>query len=72
MRFGIWNVWSLYRAGLLTAATRKFDRYRLDIVGVQEVMLHKVDTVTAGNYKFFYGKENKNRQLGRGFLYTIE
>jgi hypothetical protein len=34
MRFGAWNVSSLYRAGLLTAAARELARYKLDLVGV--------------------------------------
>jgi len=29
-RFGTWNVWSLYRAGSVTAADRELARYRLD------------------------------------------
>jgi len=36
MRFGMWNVMSLYIAGSLTAA-RELARYKLDLVGVQEV-----------------------------------
>ena len=39
MRFGTWNVRSLYRAGSLTAAARKLARYKLDLLGVQEVRL---------------------------------
>jgi len=34
MRFGIWKVRSLYRAGSLTAAARELARYKLDLVGV--------------------------------------
>jgi len=30
MRFGTWNVRSLYRAGSLTAAARELARYKLD------------------------------------------
>jgi len=37
MRFGTWNVRSLYMAGSLTAAAREFARYKLDLVGVREV-----------------------------------
>ena len=37
MRFGTCNDRSLYRAGSLTAAARILVRYKLDLVGVQEV-----------------------------------
>ena len=37
MRFGIWNVRSLYRADSLKAAARELARYKLDLVGVQGV-----------------------------------
>jgi len=69
MRFGTWNVRSLYRAGSLTAAAAwELARYQLDLVGVQEVMWDKGGTVRAGDYIFFYGKRNKNLQLGTGFF----
>jgi hypothetical protein len=42
VRFGTWNVRNLYRAGSLMAAARKLARYKLDLVGVQEVF-NKVD-----------------------------
>jgi len=31
MRFGTWNVGSLYRAGSLTAAARDFAKYKMDL-----------------------------------------
>jgi len=40
-------------------------------VGVQGFRWDERGTVTAGDYNFFYGKENEN-QLGTGFLYTAE
>ena len=36
MRFGTWNVRSLYRAGALGLVTSELDRCRMDLVGVQE------------------------------------
>jgi len=68
MKIGTWNVRSVYRAGSLKAAAR----YKLDVVGVQEVRWDKGCTVRAGDYDFFYGKGNENHQLGTGFLYTVE
>jgi len=41
MRFGIWNVRSLCRAGSLTAVVRELVRCKLDLVGVQEIRREK-------------------------------
>jgi len=58
--FGTWNLRSLYRAGSLTEASRELARYKLDLVGVQEVRWDKGGgTVRAGDYNFLYGKEMK-------------
>ena len=41
MKLGTWNVRSFYRAGSLKAAARELARYKLDVVGVQEVRWDK-------------------------------
>ena len=53
MKLGTWNVRRVYRAGSLKAAARELARYKLDVVGVQEVRWDKEGTVRAGDYKFF-------------------
>ena len=65
---GTWNVKSLYRSESLTSITTELARYKLDLVGVQEVSGEKAGTVREGDYIFFYGQGNENHQFGTGFL----
>jgi hypothetical protein len=44
------------------------EKYKLDLVGVQEVGWEKGGTVRAEDYTFFSGEGNKDHQLGIGFL----
>ena len=53
MKIGTWKVRSLRRAGSLKATVRELARYKLNVVGVQEVRWDIEGTVRAGNYKFF-------------------
>jgi len=61
----------MYRSGSLTTVAREVARYKLDLVGVQEVMWDKRGTVRAGDYIFIYGKGNSNHQLEQDCLYSI-
>ena len=69
MRIGTWNVTSLYRTGAVRLVARELDKYRLDLIGVQEVRLYGNGISPVGEY---YGKGNNNHLLGTGFLYMIE
>jgi len=46
VRFGAWNVRILYRAGSLIAAVRELARYKLYMVGVQDVRWDKGGTIS--------------------------
>jgi exonuclease III len=56
MRFGMWNVRSLNRAGSLKEAARELARYKFNLVGVQEIRWDKEGTVRGKDCNFFYGK----------------
>jgi exonuclease III len=68
MRFGTWNVSSMYTAGSLRAVTEAISKYKLNLVGVQEVRRGGGASEPAGEYTFFYGKEKEKNEVGTGFF----
>ena len=72
MRFGTWNIRSVYKVGSITAAGRELEVYILYLVGVQEVSWDKGSTVRAGVYNFYMEKEMKIINWEQDFLYSSE
>jgi exonuclease III len=70
MRFGTWNIRSLYRNRIrsLKTVTRELGKYKLDLVGVPEVRWEKGGAEQVEEYTFFYGQGNGNHQLGTGIF----
>jgi hypothetical protein len=68
IRVGTQNVRSLYRAGLLMAVMKEISKYKLDLVGVQEVRWDRGGTEPAGEYTLFYGKGNENHEICTGYF----
>jgi hypothetical protein len=52
MRFGAWNVRSVYRAGSHRAVPEELSKYKYDLVGVKEVRWDGGGTESAGEYTF--------------------
>jgi exonuclease III len=72
MSFGTWNVRSIYRSGSLMTMARELAKYKLDLVGVQEVRWDKEGTVRAGEYIFSMTKGRKIINWEQVFLCTRE
>jgi hypothetical protein len=68
MRFWTSNMRSLYRAASLVTVSKELSKYKLDLVGVQEVRWEGGGTEPAGEYTFCYEKGNENHELGTGFF----
>jgi hypothetical protein len=68
MRFGTWNVRSLYRSGSLKTVSGELAKYNLDLVQAQEVRWNKDGTGPAGDYTFSYGNGNADHHLETRFF----
>jgi hypothetical protein len=69
MRFGTWNVRSVYRAGSLMTVSKEISKYKLHLVGVQEVRWDRYGTEPAGEDTFFYEMGYENHELGTDFVH---
>jgi hypothetical protein len=50
MRFGTWNVRSLYRSGSLETVSRESQKYKLALVGLKKVRWDKDGSEPADDY----------------------
>jgi hypothetical protein len=57
MRFGTWNVRSMYRAGSLRAVGEEITKHKLDFVGVQDVRWDGGGTDQQANIHFSMERE---------------
>jgi hypothetical protein len=65
--FDTWNV-NLYRTFSLTSVSTELLKYKLHLLGVQEIGWEGGGTEAARKYTYFYVKGNENHEFGTGFL----
>jgi hypothetical protein len=68
IRFGNWNVRSLYKAGSLTTPEKEIPKCELDLAGVK-IRWDRGGTKPADEYIFSYGKGNENQESGKEFFF---
>jgi hypothetical protein len=62
----------MYRPGPLATVSEELSKYKLDLVGLQEVGWDTGGTKPVGEYTFFYRKGNENHELGTVFFCVSE
>jgi hypothetical protein len=70
MRFGVWNLESLYRTGSLITIAKELGKYKLDVVEVQEIRWGRDGTELAADFSVFYEVEMRVQcnELETGFF----
>ena len=68
-RVGFWNVRTLYQTGKLAQATKEFDSYNLDLLGLSEVRWTGHDKRRlASKHLFLYSGRDNHHEEGVGLL----
>jgi hypothetical protein len=66
MKFGLWNVRSLYGAALLKIGASTLAKQKLGVVALKEARWDKGGSEPADDYTFLYGNGNVNHHSGTG------
>ena len=73
MRFGTWNIRTLYRAGAAEELTQELVEYTMDITAIQEIRWPGEGTLEQNGMIIIYGGNTQNKhELGTGFVIKKE
>jgi endonuclease/exonuclease/phosphatase family metal-dependent hydrolase len=69
MRFGTWNVRTLLQAGNMNSIAEEAERYRMDVVALQEIRWKGKGSIRKLKFSLHYsGNEDKQGNRGVGFI----
>jgi exonuclease III len=69
MRFGNWNVRTLLQAGNMNAIAEEAERYKMDVLALQEMRWKDKGLIKKSKYNIYYsGKEDRQGNRGVGFI----
>jgi len=68
LRFGTWNIRTLYQPGAVLALVKEFNKYMLEILAIQEIRWSGQGSTEIGNAIIFFGQCDNRRQGGTGFI----
>ncbi|KAF0714277.1 ribosome biogenesis protein TSR3 isoform X1, partial [Aphis craccivora] len=68
LRFGTWNIRTLYQPGAALTLVKEFNKYRLEILAIQEIRWSGQGSTEIDNSIIFFGQCDNCRQGGTGFI----
>ena len=69
---GTWNVRTLFQSGKMAQATKEFQKYRLDILGLTEVRWTGSGRIKSGEVTFLYSGAEETHHRGVGLMLSKE
>ncbi|XP_029344207.1 uncharacterized protein LOC115033855 [Acyrthosiphon pisum] len=67
LRFGTWNVRTLFKPGAVGTVVKEIERYKLGVVALQEMRWQDTGSMQISNITLFFGACDGRRQAGSGF-----
>lgn len=67
LRFGTWNVRTLFKPGAVGTVVKEIERYKLGVVALQEMRWKNTGSMQISNTTLFFGACDGRRQTGSGF-----
>lgn len=68
IRIGTWNIKTMLKAGKMEEVAKEMNKYKMEIIALQEIRWKEEGKIDKENYTMFYGGEPKQGRNGTGFM----